>query len=304
MGTGSVKLMGHEDRDLFALGSTFDTVRRGYDRAQVDEHLDRLDADLRILAADRDAAVARSAELSKQLENQRAQITKLEQELSRLSTPPTTMEGLSERLQRMLRLAQDEAAEIKARAETEAAELVVRAEADGGSLRDRYQQLLADTENRRDSMETEHTSVLQKAEAEAARVLAEATGRVQQLEAESSARRLQEEEDFEIAMAARRANAMQSIIEQEASSRDEAERRIREASAEASRRLQEATEAAHQQVVTAQVEVDTLRTLRTRIAAQLHDVRSVLADAAATLEPAPQELPPAVVATAATANHR
>ena len=60
--------MGREDRELVPLGSAFDVVRRGYDRSQVDEHLERVDADLRILAADRDAAVAKAAELSKQVD--------------------------------------------------------------------------------------------------------------------------------------------------------------------------------------------------------------------------------------------
>src|SRR5829696_27120 len=122
--------MGHEDRDLLPLGSTFDVVRRGYERGQVDEHLDRLDADLRILAADRDAAVARASELAKQLENQRAQLIVNERELARLAAMPTTMEGMSERLQRMLRLAQEEATEIRAQAEADAAEQMARAEAD------------------------------------------------------------------------------------------------------------------------------------------------------------------------------
>jgi hypothetical protein len=39
----------------------FEVVRKGYEQAQVDAHLRRLDAEIRILATDRDAAVDQSA---------------------------------------------------------------------------------------------------------------------------------------------------------------------------------------------------------------------------------------------------
>jgi DivIVA domain-containing protein len=87
--------MGTVDRDFLPLGSSFDVTRRGYDRRQVDEHLDRLDADLRILAADRDAAVARAAELAKRLDDQRNQLLAKEQEIARLASAPSSIEGMS-----------------------------------------------------------------------------------------------------------------------------------------------------------------------------------------------------------------
>jgi chromosome segregation ATPase len=96
-----------DDRDLVPLGSGFDIVKRGYDRAQVEDHLERLDSDLRLLAADRDAAVSQTLDLARQLEAARSEISEIRNQVERLSLPPTTLEGLSERLQRMLRLAQD-----------------------------------------------------------------------------------------------------------------------------------------------------------------------------------------------------
>jgi chromosome segregation ATPase len=99
-----------DDRDLVPLGTGFDIVKRGYSRTQVEEHLERLDGDLRLLAADRDAAVSQAADLARRLEQSRSEIDDLRGQVDRLSVPPTTLEGLSERLQRMLRLAQDEAA--------------------------------------------------------------------------------------------------------------------------------------------------------------------------------------------------
>lgn len=275
--------MGH-DRDLLPMGSTFDVSRRGYDRAQVDAHLDRLDADLRILAADRDAAVAHAAELAKQVENQRAQLVHLEQEIARLSIPPTSMEGLSERMQRMLRLAQDEAAEITARAESEAAGAMARAEADGAALRDRYQRLIAEVDARRSDMENEHRVVMDKARAEAGRIVADATAHAQQLEGEAVARHRQIEDDFDIAMAARRADAMRSLAEQEATSKAEAERRVREATEEAARRVSEATNESRRRVTEAQTTVDRLAAVREDVSSQLLRLRSILAEATDALE--------------------
>lgn len=281
--------MGHDDRELLPLGSsTFDVVRRGYDRGQVDEHLDRLDADLRILAADRDAAVARSAELGKQVENQRAQILNVEREMARLATAPASMEGMSERLQRMLRLAQDEAAEIRARAETETTEMMARAEADGAALRERYQRLIVELETRRTEQDGEHRRVMERARADATQVVTEAADLARQADAEAAARRQQVEEDFEIAMSARRADAMRALAEQETSSKAEAGRRVAAATDEANRRLQDATETAAHRVGEAQVEVQRLRALRDQLTVQLQQVRSVLADA---LEPLSQRPP-------------
>jgi DivIVA domain-containing protein len=279
------------------MGSTFDTVRRGYDRAQVDEHLDRLDADLRILTADRDAAVARAAELAKQVENQRIQLINNERDMARLAAAPPSMEDMGDRLQRMLRLAQDEAAEIRARAETEASELMVRAEADGGVLRDRYQKLLAELDSRRAAMENEHRSLMERSKAEANKIVSEATERSRQAEAEATARREQVEEDFDIAMSARRTEAMRALAEQEATSKAEAERRVASATEEANRRLREATEASTRMVAKAEAEVDRLHTLRARVSLQLRQVRSVLAEAIEAVEPRPDEQPPDAAST-------
>jgi DivIVA domain-containing protein len=285
--------MGREDRELVPLGSAFDLVRRGYDRAQVDEHLERVDADLRILSADRDAAVARAAELAKQVENQRTQIQKLQEELDRAVEPPTTLEGLSERLARMLRLAQEEAADIRAKAEEETAAAVARAEADAVSLRDRYQGLINELEDRRAQMEAEHQAVMAKANAEAERLVSETTEQVRRFEEESAARHRQIEEDFDIAMASRRTEAMGLLADQEAASKAEAERRVQEATAEADRRLKDATERSQHQIMAARAEVDELRAVRARIAGQLREARSVLAAATNLLEPLPEEQPSA-----------
>lgn len=224
-----------DDHDLVPLGSGFDIVKRGYDRGQVEDHLERLDSDLRLLVADRDAAVSQTNDLVRQLEAARSDVTELRVQVDRLSMPPTSLEGLSERLQRMLRLAQDEANEMKARAEAEGGHIRSKAEADAGVMRAGYDKLVTELDNRRTDMEAEHLDVLEKARAEAEKITGDARAEAERAEVESTQRRTAVEEDFEIAMATRRNEAMSTIAEQEASSKNEAERRRREAIEEAAR---------------------------------------------------------------------
>ncbi|MGH3439397.1 MAG: chromosome segregation protein [Sciscionella sp.] len=307
-----------DDRDLVPLGTGFDIVKRGYSRTQVEEHLERLDADLRLLAADRDAAVSQGADLAKQLEQQRSEISDLNAQIDRLSLPPTTLEGLSERLQRMLRLAQDEAAEIKARAEAEAGHIRARAEADATVLRGHYEQRITDLDNRRAEMEVEHRGVLTKAHAKMAELSQRAKDERARADDEAEQRRTQIEEDFEIAMSSRRTEAMRALAEQEAHSKaeaerrvrvateeaarisnditardrrskDEAERRVREATEDAIRRRERSTAETTQRINAAAARVESLRRLRTQIANQLYTARDLLAHSVPNLDPLPDE---------------
>ena len=307
------------------LGAGFDIMKRGYSRTQVEEHLERLDAELRLLAADRDAAASQSADLARQLEIARTEIDDLRSQVDRLMLPPTTLEGLSERLQRMLRLAQDEATETKARAETDAATIRTKAEADANALRRRYDELIADLDKRRANMEAEHRGVLEKAKVEAEAITRKADEDRARLDAEAEQRRGQVDDDFEIAMATRRTEAMRALAEQEAISKSEAERRMREstqevnrrrhesiteanarlkeatdeanrrvaeATEEANRRVREATEESNRRISHAAQRVASLRQLRTRIAGQLRDATTLIHDADVLLRNAAPSLDP------------
>lgn len=222
-----------EERDLVPLGAGFDIAKRGYSRGQVDEHLERLDADLKMLTSDRDAAISQAGDLARQLEISRNEIDELRGQIERLSLPPTTLEGLSERLQRMLRLAQDEASETKARAEAEAGHIRAKAESEASAMRTRYDQLLADLDARRQEMEAEHRQTMEKGRDEAQQIINKGQDERLRLDLEAEERRTKIEEDFEIAMATRRTEAMRQLAEQEAASKSEAERRLREANEEA-----------------------------------------------------------------------
>ncbi|MGH3623602.1 MAG: chromosome segregation protein [Sciscionella sp.] len=231
-----------DDRDLVPLGTGFDIVKRGYSRTQVEEHLERLDGDLRLLAADRDAAVSQASDLARRLEQSRLDIDGLRGQIDRLSLPPTTLEGLSERLQRMLRLAQEEAGETRARAEAEAGHIRARAEMDATALKARYEQLIVDMDNRRKELEAEHKEVFRAAYAEAEKITRQAEKDRAEADAEAERRRTQVDEDLEIAMASRRTESMRTLAEQEAASKAESERRVREATQEAARIREEIAE--------------------------------------------------------------
>jgi cell division septum initiation protein DivIVA len=156
-----------EERDLVPLGAGFDISKRGYSRPQVDEHLERLDADLKMLTSDRDAAISQAGDLARQLEDALNEIEVLRGQVERLAQPPTSLEGLSVRLQKMVRAAQDEASETKARAEAEAGHIRAKAEADASAMRTRYDQMLADLDTRRQEMEAEHRELMERARQEA-----------------------------------------------------------------------------------------------------------------------------------------
>ncbi len=277
---GSVNDMGlGSERDLVPLGAGFDIVKRGYSRNQVEEHLERLDSDLRLIAADRDAAVSQVGDLARQMEHARSQIEQLRGQVDRLSLPPTTLEGLSERLQRMLKLAQEESSDTKARAEADAVQIRARSEADGAALRNRYEKLIAEVDGRRVELETEHHELMEKANAELAAKAKAAEDERTRADEEAQARRTQIEDDFEIAMASRRTESMKALAEQEATSKSEAERRVREATdeaahlratvaeeqrvskTEAERRLRESKAEAERRVREASEEASRLRTM-------------------------------------------
>jgi len=102
--------------------SPFTIVMRGYDRDQVTDHIRRLEADVAMMAADRDSAHAHADEMFTHLEEARARIAELEHEVAALSVPPTTTAGMTERISRMLALATEEADEVRQNAADEAAE--------------------------------------------------------------------------------------------------------------------------------------------------------------------------------------
>ncbi|WP_300007894.1 hypothetical protein [Pseudonocardia sp.] len=112
----------------------FDVARRGYDQGQVDSHLRRIDAEIAILTADRNAAVDQAAQLARELDDARERAEKLRAQVRTLAGPPQSVQGMSERMRSMLRLAEDEVAEMLGRAETEAAQRRQEAEQEAAQI--------------------------------------------------------------------------------------------------------------------------------------------------------------------------
>ncbi|MCF8604077.1 hypothetical protein L5I01_11985 [Gordonia sp. HY442] len=183
--------------------SPFPIVMRGYDRDQVTDHLRRLDAEMQMMSADRDSAHASADELHDRLEHARAQMHDLQREVDTLSVPPTTVAGMSDRVSRMLQLATDEAAELRANARDEADETLSiarqnahqeRSDASAEAARtkelaqDHADSLITDAEKRAADIDAE----AEKTRRDAEQSLSDARRRAQEIldEAESEAARL------------------------------------------------------------------------------------------------------------------
>lgn len=201
----------------------FDTVRRGFDRDQVTDRLQRMDAELRVLAADRDAANANANELATHLTAAREEINNLRSEVDRLSVPPTTAQGMSERLSRMLQLASDEASEIRANAQAEADETVSIAKQQAATLIGEAESKVAEhtresaeiaakskreaeaaskaIADRKAAMEAEHTSAMTAARDQARRIIGKATADANEREAQAARKITSEREAFDAKVA-------------------------------------------------------------------------------------------------------
>lgn len=310
------------DHGFLPVDDPFDVVRRGYDREQVIEHFERLDAELRVAMADRDAVAAQATELAIQLDNARTEIEALRTQADSIVSGFENAAGLSDRMSRMLRLAHDEASESRARAESEAAELrsvaeqdaehlrsvaahevaELRAEAerqvaelhataehDVAQLRAHWEQQCSEVDQHRSAMEDEHSTVMRDAHAEAEAIVDRAQSERASADAAGAAHRARVQEDFELAMSSRRSESLGALQAQEAASKAEAERRVRDATTEAQRRLQRATEQSEQRISAAQADVRELVRIREQISGQLMDVRGHLDEVPLLLAPPDEE---------------
>ena len=297
-------------------------VRRGYDQGQVDTHLRRLDAEIQILATDRDAALDQSAQLARELDEARARAERLRVQVRSLVSPPQSVQGMSERMRSMLRLAEDEAGEMLAQATLEAdqhrrdadahaVQVVAAAEEQAAALRASSQ---ADAERAlekvarvRAEMQDELKAGQDQLAADRAAATAQLVAAREQAEKqrvaswnESERRRKEIEEDFTIAMNRRRSEALAQLTAE----RDRLERQIETirstTEARARAELERARTAARAELEQAQLtaqaitadanrRVHELVQIRRRILEQLGGTRAALDESLATLDPLPEE---------------
>lgn len=263
---------------LDGAGRGFDAVMRGYDRAQVDHYLDELDEQQKSIAADRDMALSRSADLAAQLASTQAQIESLRRQLE--AAAPTTPANIDERVAATLNRAAGEAAGIKAAAEYEAA--AIRAAATDAAARttttaerqaaeiiaaatqrhaeadEMFRQRLAEADRKRVEIETaltarqeqvraEELTLTQQAQAERDRLNGESAAERDRLTAESETARHQAEADFELVLRERRSSELAESERILADARDQAAAVIAAAETRA-RQLQDYRDAVHAQL--------------------------------------------------------
>lgn len=301
----------NEVQELVPLHTGFDVVLRGYRRGQVRAYVRGVEEELKLLAADRDANAALAESLAGEVEQLRAQNSRLVRQLDAVSRTPVSLDAIPARLRRMVELAKEEAAEITARAQAAAEHSWAIAEEAAGRLRARYADALSEMDRTRREMEVEHRTLLQQAQVDASVMTTEADRRRSELDEQAARRRERVESDFEVAMAQRRAEAMRELAEQKVAAHEEAtrlvgdatstaNRLVEEATSKASRLVREGTEEAEQRVAAAaeeatcrvtaaKQEAGRLRELRGRIAAQLTGASEVLMSAGPLLQPVPAE---------------
>ena len=299
----------------------FTVGRRGYDPHQVDAHLRRMDAEIRILVADRDAAVDQAAQLGRDLDEARLRADRLRTQVRTMAARPSDVQGMSERMRTMLRLAEDEVADMLRRADEEVARRIGDAERSVGQITDGARREAADilARARAEAEATLAGAAKHRAEAEAAatadresiaadraaaeQAIALAAARAEQERtsawAESERRRATVEEDFSIAMDQRRAEALTAIRAERVRTDQWVQHSKDEATRQARAEIAAAEETARRMIAEAQAKVAELADLRGRIAAQLRGTQAQLGTALDDLAPqVPADAPtaPAVIA--------
>ncbi|WP_016698594.1 hypothetical protein, partial [Actinoalloteichus spitiensis] len=266
-----------EDGELIPLNPPFDVVYRGFHRTQVLDYVRSLEGDLRIIAADRDAALSQCADLRNRLELTRRDLDQAREAADRMVQEPVSAATLSERLQRMLALAESEADALRAQADEYVVNRRAEAERERDDLCREYERLVAGQEEHRRQVERDYErrvadmareyerryagmlaeaeAVLADAKAKAEQRISDATAAAEQTvaEATSTADRLVAEATstaegmvaeatrrcthIESSSAARRRQVEKDFEIAMAKRRSDAARKLREHEAEVERRL-------------------------------------------------------------------
>jgi hypothetical protein len=285
------------EHDAPPAAPAFALVRRGYDRAQVDDRFRELTTMLDGLGAERERTAAEAVQLRRQLEQARSEaqtaqrsledaqheVERLGAKVAELSTAPPSVDGMSERLQQMVRVAQDEVNDMRRRATAAAVQTRALAEAEAAETRER-------TEAEREAFEAEHRTAvaalqteLDETRAELDRRRQESDAQLATLDAELADRRARAERDLEKEIEDRRTAARAELAQHEERRRVEAGQVLDAAAAEARAQLSEVAATvqrmqaeAQSAVAEAQRELDDLRGLQHQVSEQLTSVRALL----------------------------
>ncbi len=276
---------------------SFAVVRRGYDRAQVDENLTRLGDQIESARTARDAALEQAHALGRQLDASRgetqtarsttaelrAELNRLRAHVAELSTIPSTVDGMSERLQQMVRLAQDEVNDLRSRATTGATHVLTLAQAEADELKERSLAERSEFEAERRHAEEALRAQLQESRERLDQLRSDSDGQRARLDAELAEHRAAVEAEFAAEMETRRSALTSELSALEARQRAEAVRIVELASNDARSKLASATAEAQriqaearEEVGAAQRELEDARALQHQVSEQLTSVRALL----------------------------
>lgn len=314
----------------------FSVVRRGYAPPEVDARIASLERDLRAALGDQTVADRAVADLRTQLSAAQSQVSDLQQELDRQTSQPLTMSALSTRMQRLLEIAEEEAAEVRSSSDRYATEVRSKAHTDSTRMREETESTLAhlrseaeadlahgraeleaevartraELEDDRAEIDRTRTAVYEQAKrlmaeahTDAERTLAEARAQAEHLSATAAADRAKQDEDYELAIEARRRQSHRAILEAEESSRADAQHRVEQATtharsivdsanAHAEDVLRRATAESHQRVADADEAVRKLVEVRADLQQQILDLGGHLADLTDTMSAVRKTLEP------------
>ena len=276
-------------------GLPFAIVRRGFDRAQVEERLSKLLSERDSAHTARQNAVADRERISRELDvsrgetraarselaETRAEVDRLAGQVAELSTIPNTVDGMSDRLQQMVRVAQDEVNDMRARATRGAAQILSMAQAEADELRESSRQERRTFEAEQRSAQDElHARLEETPHAAGGRCARRPTAQRARLDAELAERRARDEQTLAAELADRREVMLADLASQEKRQREEAQRIVDAAStraralvADAAADTDRARSHAREQVVRANEELEQLRALQHQVAEQLAGVR-------------------------------
>ena len=294
-----------------ALRHNLATVRRGYEPAAVVAAISRLEAETSLLQADRDQAIEHRHQMAGELKAAHAEIEELRSEVRRLGKAPVTSEDMSQRLRSMLSLAEQEAAEIRAKADEDASLLRSESEDYAWQARQEADERVRQSRLQAEQLAAERTRILDAAHQESAHTIAATEHDInartiaadqerKRADDEAARRRAAEDEDYRIASDARRmatnkeieseriaaaaaAEAVRRAAEDDAERwRDEASKDSAawrdEATAQAGRWRQEATAEAKSIRSSARRDADALTTAAHARVAELAAIRDSLVD--------------------------
>ena len=233
--------------DLPPPGAAFEVVRKGYDSGAGARPSAAAGREIQILVTDREAALDQSAQLARELDDARADAEQLRVQVRSLVSSPQSVQGMSQRMRSMLRIAEHEAAEMLQRAEQE----ISRARA---------------------ALDAERAAAAEQIAADRERAMRERAASW----ADSESRRKEVEEDFTIAMNRRRSEALARIAEERERLACEVHTTRARVAAQARAHLEQARTRARTVTAEAGRRVHQLVELRSRIIEQLGGVHNTL----------------------------